>query len=210
MRALTMPVFCGCLSIGAQDRKSAGFLPLLFAIRANCAPCVDLLIESVDPKGLTIATFLLAPPLADAHKVTTFLDRGVDINAKDPEGRTLLMLAASSDTLPVQTVQTLIDRGAEINSKSFKGETALEFAKLRGQTPIVDLLLRSGAKEVRKTTEMKLTSKPANSVGAASQRNLPLLQRTDAIFLQKSGCVSCHNKMLTSMTAWPRTQWRIT
>jgi hypothetical protein len=34
----------------------------------------------------------------------------------------------------------------------------------------------------------------------ALERSLPLLQRTDAVFLKKSGCVSCHNNTLTAMT----------
>lgn len=182
------------------DPKKAGFLPLLLAVRANCARCVDLLIESVDEKGLTMATLFLAPPLADAHKLTTFLDRGVDIHAKDSAGRTLLMLAASSDALPVQAVKTLIDRGVDIHAKNSKGQTALDFAKQRGQTPVVDLLLRAGAKEMTGSTESTPTPKPANSVRAALQRSIPLLQRADAIFLQKSGCVSCHNNTLTAMT----------
>src|SRR6185295_1115028 len=32
------------------------------------------------------------------------------------------------------------------------------------------------------------------------ERSLPLLQRTDSIFMQKGSCVSCHNNSLTAMT----------
>ena len=41
---------------------------------------------------------------------------------------------------------------------------------------------------------------PAASPRAAVERALPLLQKTDAVFLKKSGCVSCHNNTLTAMT----------
>ena len=39
-----------------------------------------------------------------------------------------------------------------------------------------------------------------NSVDAAVQRSIPLLQKTDVSFLKKSGCVSCHHNSLTAMT----------
>jgi hypothetical protein len=42
--------------------------------------------------------------------------------------------------------------------------------------------------------------KPATSPRAALARSLPLLQRSDVIFIRKSGCVSCHNDNLTAMT----------
>src|SRR5205085_649124 len=41
---------------------------------------------------------------------------------------------------------------------------------------------------------------PAASTRAAVERSLPLLQRTDTLFLKQTGCVSCHNDTLTAMT----------
>ena len=41
---------------------------------------------------------------------------------------------------------------------------------------------------------------PAGSARAAVERSLPLLQKSDVTFLQKSACVSCHNNSLTAMT----------
>jgi hypothetical protein len=45
-----------------------------------------------------------------------------------------------------------------------------------------------------------MSPKPAGSVRAALERTIPLLQRTDSIFTQKAGCVSCHHNSLTAMT----------
>ena len=42
--------------------------------------------------------------------------------------------------------------------------------------------------------------KPAESVRAAVERAIPPLQRCDAAFLERAGCVSCHNNSLTAMT----------
>jgi hypothetical protein len=97
-------------------------------------------------------------------------------------------------------VKALIDRGVDVNAKTPKGETALGLARLRGQTPVVDLLIKAGAKDEGRPPEPRPQPKPADSPRAALQRSLPLLQRTDSIFLPKSGCVSCHNNILAAMT----------
>ncbi len=181
------------------DVKSAGFLPLYFAMRNNCGRCVDTLIKFAPPDVLNMVMLLSIPPEGDALTAKLLLDHGVDVSGKDPRGRTILMLAASSDALPVETVKALIDRGADVNAKSGDGKTALDFAKQRGDTPIVDLLVKAGAKEGSAPADSVLKPKPANSVRAAIERSIPLLQRTDVIFIQKSGCVSCHNDTLTAM-----------
>jgi hypothetical protein len=109
------------------------------------------------------------------------------------------MLAASSDVVPVDTVKVLIDRGADVNATSPGGDTALSLARMHGATPIVDLLLKAGAKgDVRPMS--KLTSSPAASPLAAIERTIPLLQKADTTFSQKAGCVSCHNNTLTAMS----------
>jgi ankyrin repeat protein len=190
----------GMLIERGADIKSAGFLPLSFALRANSAKCVDMLIKSASREVLNIAMFIAAPPLGDAHTIKLLLDRGADVNAKDPAGRTILMLAACSDALPVETVKTLIERGADVNAKSATGETALDLAKQRGETTIVDLLIKAGAKQSGGTTELAIKPKPATSVRTAIERSIPLLQRTDVAFIQKSACVSCHHNTLTAMT----------
>ncbi len=182
------------------DVKIAGFLPLSFALQANCAKCVDILIKSADQDVLNTTMLFVAPPLGDAHAVKMLLDRGADVNAKDPKGHTILMLAASSDALPVEAVKTLIDRGADVNAKTAQGETALDFAKRRGETPIVDLLTKARAKEGSASLGPAMKTKAAPSVRTALERSIPLLQRTDVTFIQKSGCVSCHNNTLTAMT----------
>jgi hypothetical protein len=110
------------------------------------------------------------------------------------------MLAASSDADSVSTIKSLIERGADINAKNSEGRTALDFAKRRGPNPVVDLLVKAGAKEGAVSTTPVPTPKPASSVRAALERSISLLQRTDAKFMEKAKCVSCHHNNLTALT----------
>jgi ankyrin repeat protein len=182
------------------DVKSAGFQPLAFAMYSQCAECVDTLTARADRPIVSIAAVFSAPPLGDARWIKPMIDRGADVNSSDPGGHTLLMLAASSDTLPVETVKYLIEHGADVNAKSADGKSALDLAKLRGSTPVVDLLFKAGAKEAAASTNPVFKMKPARSAREAAERSIPLLQKADSIFLQKSGCISCHNNTLTTMT----------
>ncbi len=74
------------------------------------------------------------------------IEHGANVKAADVEGRTPLLFAANSDLLPLNTVKLLIEHGADVNAKNIYGNTPLYLAKLHGDTPIVDLLLKSGAK----------------------------------------------------------------
>jgi hypothetical protein len=182
------------------DAKSAGVVALWDASRADCAECFELLADGADRVTLTRAAAMLSPPLGDARMIKAFLERGVDANAREPKGYTLLMKTASSDAMPVDAVKALLERRAEVNAKSPEGKTALDFARLMGSTSIVDLLTKAGAKEGAAAAYSPPNSKPAPSIQAALERSIPLLQKADAIFLEKGGCVSCHHNTFTSMT----------
>ena len=182
------------------DMKAAGPGPLAYGQYAQCEKCIDVLTAGAIPEVMNMGALFSAPPNLDAKKMVRWVERGADIHAKDPGGNTLLMLAASSDSIPVDAVKALIARGADVNAKNVEGRSAMDFAKLRGATPIVDLLAKAGAKEAAPFKLSSIKPKPAGSTREAIVRSLPLLQKSDALFLQKSGCVSCHNNTLTAMT----------
>jgi hypothetical protein len=64
----------------------------------------------------------------------------------------------------------------------------------------VDALVKAGATAVPAPDARTVPALAGNTARAAVLRSLPLLQKADATFLRKSGCVSCHNNSLTSMT----------
>ena len=182
------------------DANSARPRPLLNACKARCAGCFEALMERSDRKTLTGAALATAQLLRDGNIVKEFIEKGVDPNARDPKGDTLLMLAASSDALPVEGIHRLIQAGAEVNARNSDGMTALDFARLNGATPVVDLLVKHGAKDGVTSASPVPLPRPAPSARLALKRSIPLLQKADVGFMQTSGCVSCHNNSLTAMT----------
>ncbi|HJR58885.1 MAG TPA: ankyrin repeat domain-containing protein [Vicinamibacterales bacterium] len=182
------------------DMASDAVPALAFALRARCQSCVDLLLPHMPAPAVTAVMVAAAPPQGPALATPLLLARGADVNARDPRGRTILMLAAASDELPVDAVRMLLERGADVHAKSPSGETALSLAKLRGPTPITQLLEKAGAKEEQAPARPSLAFAPAPSARAAVSRALPLLQRADKSFMTKSGCVSCHHNTLAAMT----------
>jgi ankyrin repeat protein len=191
---------------GGADVKGAGIVPLIDALNSNNNTCIDLLIGSADRSALNRSLLALVPPRGNPDTfnnpqlVKKMIELGADVAARDAGGRTVLSLAASSDRVSVETIQTLIDSGADVNAKSADGETVLDFAKWRGKTSLVDMLMKAGAKGGDASTRPLMKPKPAASIRAAIERSIPLLQRADATFIQRTGCVSCHHNSLTAMT----------
>jgi ankyrin repeat protein len=191
-------VFKLLLDKGA-NRKAAGPIALAFAFRARCDKCVEALIGTAGQDVLTPASFFVSPPLGPGFAAKAFIERGVDPNAKGPDGLSLFTVAAASEGFPVDTLKALIAKGADVNAKCPDGQTPLDFARRQGHTPVVDLLLQSGAKPGEAAAMAAVEPKPAASLRAAIERSIPLLQRSDATFLRKAGCVSCHNNTLAAV-----------
>ena len=182
------------------DLTAGGPGQIGLALRSECLPCAETLLKAMPADFVTPAMLIAAPPTGPSMATDLFLKHGGDVRAADPQGRTLLMLAAASDDMPLDVVKDLIGRGVDVNAKSAAGETALGHAQLRGNTELARLLKRAGAVDVAAAPGPASTPSPAASSRAAVERSLPLLQRTDTAFLKQSGCVSCHNNTLTSMT----------
>ena len=189
---------------GAEVKAAAEPL-LISAIVNRCEKCLNMIVAKNPDRAAFTGALLGTAFLADVNTVRLLLDRGADVNAFDIAGRTPLMYAAVSDLLPADVVKLLIDRGADINAKSRHtlsadaGLTALDIAKSHGDTPVVDVLVKAGAKSSQQTTPV-LKPVRGNTIQAAIQRSIPLIQRADANFPAKTGCISCHNNSLAAMT----------
>jgi ankyrin repeat protein len=178
-------------------RLAAG---LLRAVEADCGACIDMLIKPVGKPAVNSGLFQAAGS-RDAHTMKILLDHGADAKFADKGlGLTALMYAAISEGAPVENVKTLIERGADVNAKTVDGTTALDFALRQGDSAVVQLLRKAGAKEGDASPNPVVKPKAAASARAAIDRSIPLLQRSDVAFMKRSGCVSCHNNNLTAMT----------
>jgi len=187
------------------DPQAATWQALANAVQTNCQSCIDTLLAAARPAELNAALVALAG-LPHTTVIQRLLERGADPNARvmsmrrDLRGRTPLMVAASSDYLPAVTVKMLLDRGADPNAAGPDGETPLDLAKRNGPTPVVEMLVAAGARPGKGFPRPALTPRPAMSPRAAVERAIPLLQRADVTFIQKTGCVACHHNVYAAMT----------
>ena len=85
-------------------------------------------------------------------------------------------------------VQLLIDHGADVNAidrhtkTGDEGLTALDIARHNGDTPVVKLLLKAGAKPSQ-FTPVSLSMRRDNTIQRAVQDTIPHLQRADTNFI---------------------------
>jgi ankyrin repeat protein len=186
------------------DVKEAGELALEMAYTMRCPKCAALVIA----KGLNKKDYSVALPniaaLGDVDAVRQVLDHGADVNTVDPLGRTALMYAAASGLLPLDEVKLFVERGAHINAKDAhkqngdSGLTALDIARLHGETPIVEWLVKSGAKGSTPAAPV-LKARRDNTIQSAIQASLPLIQRADANFVPRQPVFSA---ITTALRQW--------
>src|SRR6185312_14741576 len=70
--------------------------------------------------------------------------------------------------------------------------------RLHGDTPVVEWLIKRGAKGAAASSPV-IKPQRENTIQSAIQASLPLIQRADASFVPKAACVSCHNNSFAAM-----------
>jgi len=108
------------------------------AIGQSRKEIVELLIE----EGATISTIHTAAYLGNLQSVKTFIEKGIQVDARIDDGETPLELAVSAGHSDLVTF--LIDKGAEVNSRNERNRTPLYHAVWYGQKGIVELLIAKG------------------------------------------------------------------
>jgi ankyrin repeat protein len=190
------------LARGASVKDAEPALEM--SVDMRCPKCLTLLAaKGFDKDAYTMALTNTAQ-LGDLSAMRLMLDKGANANAVDPLGRTPLMYAVASDLLPLDVVKLLVEHGADVNAKDThkqsgdSGLTVLDIAKLHGDTPIVQFLVKAGAKPSTHVMPV-LNARRENTIPKAIQGSLPLIQKADANFVPKAACASCHNNSIAAM-----------
>jgi ankyrin repeat protein len=172
------------------DKKG---LPLGPVLVAGCTACFDVLLPLAQAADLS-GGLQGAVRMGDLRRIQTLLDRGAQ-----PAGNLLQTVAASRAAIPLDHIRSLIAAGADVNVKTSTGVTLLDFANRNGNAALAEALTTAGVRgETRVPSQ--LLRKPSLSARAAVESVLPALQRADVAFIERAGCVSCHNNSLTAMT----------
>src|SRR5205807_5955209 len=108
--------------------------------------CVETLFKTTRPEFITQTFFVELPPLGAGHGAKALLEHGADAKLTDGEGRTMLVRAAASDDQLTDAMRMLIAKDVDVNAKAKTGETAMGHARLRGQTPVAELLRSAGGR----------------------------------------------------------------
>jgi ankyrin repeat protein len=183
------------------ERRSLGITPLMFAVNSGNLEAVRLMLEfALDVNAETAASLtplMLAAPKGNPEMIKLLLEHHATVNTRDERGLTPLMLAAGAESRNAEVVRLLIAQGADLAARDNNGQTALAWARKLGETPVVRLLVESGAPgpPANELTAPELSNTPVkdDEIARAAARSLALLESTSVQFFKKSGCISCHN-----------------
>lgn len=131
--------------VNAMDERK--FTPLIQSIfNVNRPATLFLLERGADPD--LVAVFGLTAIIAvvtynDLPSVNAILKKTKNINAVDEGGYSALMWAAYNEHDNPEIIQSLIENGAHVNYKAKDGSTALSWARKKGNTKTLQLLLKA-------------------------------------------------------------------
>ncbi len=124
-------------NVNAKDKD--GNTPGHVALGKNNRSTLELLIA----KGANFTSIHLSAYQGDLDEVRSFIDKGVDVNAKNKSGETPLHKAAIRGHKDV--VELLIDNAANINATEQRNYTPVHYAVWSWNTETAELIIEKGA-----------------------------------------------------------------
>lgn len=101
-------------------------------------------VNGIASEGQNLTALHGAVVMNDPETVEILLENGADPNATIKDGWTPLLFSAwySSE---IEIAEALIAKGAKVNAQNISDATALHYAALKGNLPMIQLLMDSGA-----------------------------------------------------------------
>lgn len=133
-----------------NEIDSNGFTPLLHTLfNVNRAATIYLLENGADAEKVVafgLTAIIAVVTYNDLPSVLAVLKATKNINAVDEGGMNALMWAVYNEHDNTAIIKALLDRGVDIHVKDKKGLTALDWARKKGNTKTVAMLLEAGAR----------------------------------------------------------------
>ncbi len=166
--------------------------PISYFGIGDCAACVREVLAQGG--SATVGSLARWANIGDAGVVKALVEKGAPVSANAGRGYTPLMRAAMSYRRDPEVVRYLLSKGADVKAKNENGFTALTWARRLGDARIVQMLEAAHTPEGPR--EITLPPPVANNtVRAAIERGIPLMQKSAPLIPQKRGCTSCHNNL---------------
>jgi N-acyl-D-amino-acid deacylase len=168
-----------------------------------------LLARGADPAKSLGGGLVSAMAFSDVGLFRRLLAKGADPAQRSPLGQDVLTAAVASDTTDPEVVRELIRVGNDPNAQTRHlhadhgygsgPEVPLDWARRRGETPIVRVLAEFTKKTDWKPDVDESKRLKAETPRAAIAKALPLLYDGGREFFKRSGCTSCHHNMLPAL-----------
>lgn len=210
----------------ATTGRRAGAEALVIAGARNYPDVVEFLLsKGVDVNArLTVGTTALQVAAANGNAdiVRMLIGRQANVNLADQFGDTPLIAAVQAGSLPV--VAALLSAGADVNAADKSGRGAAWWAARSGREDILEQLvahranvsaadhngsspgdqaIRAGYTRMGRLLPTPPRGRPTprrRDVHAAIEASLRMIQHGVEVWLQRTGCDSCHHTLVGTQT----------
>jgi ankyrin repeat protein len=166
-----------------------------FSSQRTSPDCLRLVLERGAPANT--AVLANAAGTASLERVKLLVEHGVSVNGQDDRGYTPLMRAAMSYSRNKEVIEYLLSKGADTTPKNENGATALSIAERYGDTTVVAVLKAANAPSSPKPVIPEPVR--GNTVKAAIEHGVALIEKIGPPVFKQRGCVSCHNNTQPAM-----------
>nr|MCR4819145.1 ankyrin repeat domain-containing protein [Fretibacterium sp.] len=162
------------LMAAAANNRNPEVISLLLKAGAD----VNAEIASGLFEGMTVL-MVAAANNSNPEVISLLLQAGADVGTTIRsgyfEGGTVMMFAAASGTPEI--ISLLLEAGADVHAKNKGGMTALDYAREKGNTPVIQLLKEAGRTHAEDSYQLGIKYITGDGVETDEQKGVELLRR---------------------------------